>query len=100
MFDMDAVTYIDTICVKDGDISVKDINLKSGKFTLVIPVFNGEYNCKQIAELPYEFSYDAEDITSLYGKLPRNLLTPEDISLIYQKLWEFVSENDETVEVA
>ena len=100
MLGMDVITYIDTFCVKDGNIDVKDINIKTGKFTLVIPVFNGELNCKQIAELPYEFSYDTEDITTLYGKLPRNLLTQEDISLIYQKLWEFVSENDETLEVA
>lgn len=82
------IAYLDQICEKNGEIEIKAINLKKGTYTLIIPVFNGEYACNQIAELKrLEFTYDG-DCIDLYGELPRRLLSDNDIAHIRQKIWE------------
>lgn len=89
------ISYLNSICIKDGDIEVDNINLKNCTFTLRIPVFNGELACKQIAVLEKkEFSYDGESI-DLYGEFPRRLLSEEDLDIIRQKIWEYIEENNE-----
>lgn len=71
------IRYIDQMCVKDGDIQVKNIS-PNGTYTLIVPVTNGgeEFNAERIVTLYMEFSYDEEDVILYHS--PKSLLTSED----------------------
>lgn len=85
MTDPKIIRYIDQMCVKDGDVEVKNIRM-DGSYTLIVPVINGgvEFNEKQIATLDMEFSFDGEDVT-LYN-FPKQLLTSEDYIFICESI--------------
>lgn len=85
MTDLEIIRYIEQYCVKTGDIEVKDIK-EDGRYTLIIPVFNGEYGEEQTATLDLEFTYDGEDV-ALYN-FPRRLLTDEDYNLVSEAICE------------
>lgn len=90
MTDPKIVKYIDTYCVKNGDIEVKGIT-GDGRYTLVVPVFNGEEGENQIATLDMEFSYDGDDVI-LYH-FPKNLLDGDDYITITEEIYGYLREN-------
>lgn len=42
------ISYLNSICIKDGNIEVDNITPENGTFTLRIPVFNGELACNRL----------------------------------------------------
>lgn len=85
MTDKKVIRYIDQMCVKDGDIKVKNIR-KDGSYTLIIPVINGaeEFNQKQIATLEMESYFDGEEFVLL--NFPKTLLSDDDYIAITTSL--------------
>lgn len=94
MTDQKIIRYIDQMCVKDGDIEVKNI-CKDGSYTLVVPVINGglEFNAKQIATLEMESYFDGEEMVLL--NFPKNLLSSEDYIYITEILEEALLYRDD-----
>ena len=85
MTDPKIIQRIDRICVKDGDIEIKNIDT-NGTYTLVVPVINGdmEFAPRQIATLDMEFSFDGEEV--ILHNFPRNLLSGEDYIYIMEMI--------------
>lgn len=83
MTDPSIIQYLEQMCVKNGDIEIRDVN-KNGTYTLIIPVYHGamEFDPAQIATLQMEFSFDGEDI--ILHNFPKKLLSEEDFSKVVE----------------
>lgn len=90
MTDIAIIKRIEQMCVKNGDISVK--NVRFGAFQLVVPVIVGddEFNPEQIATFDLEYSIEDDgdgEWAEIYN-FPRKLLTSEDYNLACELIME------------
>lgn len=90
MTDIAIIKRIGQMCVKNGDISVK--NVRFGALQLVVPVIVGddEFNPEQIAtfELEYSIEDDGDGEWAEIYNFPRKLLTNEDYNLACELIME------------
>ena len=90
MTDIAIIKRIEQMCVKNGDISVKNVHF--GAFQLVVPVIVGddEFNPEQIATFDLEYSIEDDgdgEWAEIYN-FPRKLLTNEDYNLACELIME------------
>lgn len=90
MTDLAIVKRIEQMCVKNGDISVKNVGF--GTLQLVVPVIVGddEFNPEQIATFDLEYSIEDDgdgEWAEIYN-FPRKLLTNEDYNLACELIME------------
>lgn len=90
MTDLAIIKRIEQMCVKNGDISVKNVGF--GTLQLVVPVIVGddEFNPEQIATFDLEYSIEDDgdgEWAEIYN-FPRKLLTNEDYNLACELIME------------
>lgn len=90
MTDIAIIKRIEQMCVKNGDISVKNVGF--GTLQLVVPVIVGddEFNPKQTATFDLEYSIEDDgdgEWAEIYN-FPRKLLTNEDYNLACELIME------------
>lgn len=90
MTDLAIIKRIEQMCVKNGDISVKNVGF--GTLQLVVPVIVGddEFNPEQTATFDLEYSIEDDgdgEWAEIYN-FPRKLLTNEDYNLACELIME------------
>ena len=90
MTDLAIIKRIEQMCVKNGDISVKNVGFST--LQLVVPVIVGddEFNPEQIATFDLEYSIEDDgdgEWAEIYN-FPRKLLTNEDYNLACELIME------------
>ena len=90
MTDLAIIKRIEQMCVKSGDISVKNVGF--GTLQLVVPVIVGddEFNPEQTATFDLEYSIEDDgdgEWAEIYN-FPRKLLTSEDYNLTCELIME------------
>ena len=90
MTDIAIIKRIEQMCVKNGDISVKNVGF--GTLQLVVPVIVGddEFNPEQTATFDLEYSIEDDgdgEWAEIYN-FPRKLLTNEDYNLACELIME------------
>ena len=90
MTDLAIIKRIEQMCVKNGDISIKNVGF--GTLQLVVPVIVGddEFNPEQTATFDLEYSIEDDgdgEWAEIYN-FPRKLLTNEDYNLACELIME------------
>lgn len=90
MTDLAIIKRIEQMCVKNGDISVKNVGFNT--LQLVVPVIVGddEFNPEQTATFDLEYSIEDDgdgEWAEIYN-FPRKLLTNEDYNLACELIME------------
>lgn len=90
MTDLAIIKRIEQMCVKNGDISVKNVGF--GALQLVVPVIVGddEFNPEQIATFDLEYSIEDDgdgEWAEIYN-FPHKLLTNEDYNFACESIME------------
>lgn len=90
MTDLAIIKRVEQMCVKNGDISVKNVGF--GTLQLVVPVIVGddEFNPEQTATFDLEYSIEDDgdgEWAEIYN-FPRKLLTNEDYNLACELIME------------
>lgn len=90
MTDLAIIKRIEQMCVKNGDISVKNVGF--GTLQLVVPVIVGddEFNPEQTATFDLEYSIEDDgdgEWAEIYN-FPRKLLTNEDYNFACELIME------------
>lgn len=90
MTDLAIIKRIEQMCVKNGDISVKNVGF--GTLQLVVPVIVGddEFSPEQTATFDLEYSIEDDgdgEWAEIYN-FPRKLLTNEDYNLACELIME------------
>lgn len=91
MTELAIIKRVEQMCVKNGDISVQNVD-KFGGFQLVVPVIVGddEFEPEQIATFDLEYSIEGDgdgEWAEIYN-FPHKLLTDEDYSLACEMIME------------
>ena len=90
MTDLAIIKRIEQMCVKNGDISVKNVGFGTLQLVVTVIVGDDEFNPEQIATFDLEYSIEDDgdgEWAEIYN-FPHKLLTNEDYNLACELIME------------